>query len=130
MRSSAIGTSGVALALGGEPSRAGVLAPVGGSRSTRSRSPRGSSRGRTWRLELARIAADRGARLHQGALAEFDAAAMIVPALEPADAAVPRGTNAVALKRFDADEDVAGPLPTARQAQPEESTQQRARAHR
>ena len=86
--------------------------------------------GETWRLELARIAADCGARLHQGAFAEFDAAAMIVPALEPADAAVPRGTNAVALKRLDADEDVAGPLPTARQAQPDESTQRRTRAHR
>jgi hypothetical protein len=86
--------------------------------------------GEEWRLELARIASDRGARLHQGALAEVDAAAMIVPALELAGGhAAERHTRRRA-RAFDADEDVAGPLPTARQAKPEESTQQRARAHR
>ena len=129
MRSSAIGTSGVALALGGNRrGRAG--GPVRGFAFHPIAVAERCELGEEWRLEFARVASYRGARLHQGALAEVDAAAMIVPALELADAAVRRGTHAFALKRFDADEDVAGPLPTARQAQPEGSTQQRARAHR
>jgi hypothetical protein len=83
-----------------------------------------------WCFELARIAADLGAHLHQRPLAEVDAAAMGVRALEAADAKLSGSTYALALKRFDAGEDVVGPLPMARQAQPEEPIQQRVHANR
>ena len=75
--------------------------------------------GEVRRLELARIAADQGAHRHQGALGEVDAAARVMQALELADAKARRGTYAFAINCACAAEDVAGPLPAARQAQPE-----------
>ena len=68
------------------------------------------------------IAADHGAHLHRGALAEVDAAERVLRTLELADAKARRGPYCFASKRFD---DVAGSLPAARQAQREAWAQRR-----
>lgn len=71
------------------------------------------------------IAADHGAHLHRGALAEVDAAERVLRTLELADAKARRGPYCFASKRFDAVDNVAGSLPAARQAQREAWAQRR-----